>query len=78
MLNLLTHHPEEDCCCSDSPNPPQPHPLTRVSNQYIFMSGFLRDKTMVDKLLCISNDFKQNYPIRRLKLFVKKFHHLYF
>ena len=36
-------------------------------------SGIIRDKTMDDKLLWISNDDKQNYLFSRLKLVFEKF-----
>ena len=35
----------------------------------------LKDKTMADKLMYISNNDKQNYPLCRLKLVVEKLGH---
>ena len=37
-----------------------------------FQSGILRDKTMNDRLMYKSNDYKQIYPFSRLKFLVEK------
>ena len=39
-------------------------------------TGFQRDKTMVDKLMYIPNDDKQNYPFCGFHLMVETFGHL--
>ena len=46
------------------------HIITFMNLCLTLLSGILRDKTMVDKLMCIQfpNDDTQNYPFCRLKL----------
>ena len=44
----------------------------------VVFPGILRDETMNDKLICISNDDKQNYPFCTIKLLVYKSGHFLF